>query len=161
MLASGFIRRHSKEFGGTKNNNIQIQMIQKNLCFFTFCYQIIQRQKERKLFFLNIMPFEQVRTGQECPLTLACNIPQVNKIIIKERLLIGNQKGVLGLFFFHFHNFSNKFSTFCSGSQHISQKRAHKRGNVGASFKPYGSSRSFLTQLFKKTEPGSVSNLRP
>lgn len=38
------------------------------------------------------MQFEQVGTGQECPLTPVWNIPQVNRIIIKESLLIGNQE---------------------------------------------------------------------
>lgn len=56
------------------------------------------------------MQFERVGTGQECPLTTVWNIPQVNKIIVKESLLIGNQKVVLGWLnhslFFGFHNFA-------------------------------------------------------
>lgn len=46
--------------------------------------------------FFKIMQFEQVGTRQECPLTPVWNIPQINRIIVKESLLIGNQKGVLG-----------------------------------------------------------------
>lgn len=53
------------------------------------------------------MQFEQVGTGQECPLTPVWNIPQVNRIIIKESLLIGNREVSLDAsisLFFRFHN---------------------------------------------------------
>lgn len=68
------------------------------------------------------MQFRRVGTGQECPLTPVWNIPQVNRIIVKESLLIGNQKGVLGqlnqaFFFFLVFMILHKFLAFCSESQ--------------------------------------------
>lgn len=117
-------------------------------------------------FFFNIMQFEQVGTGQECPLTPVWNIPQVNRIIIKESLLIGNREVSLDAsisLFFRFHNLAQIpslllwIAVLC-----IYHKRGLTKGKMlGQAPSPTGSSRSFLTQHLKKAEPGSVPNLRP
>lgn len=67
------------------------------LIYFLFPQFLITKKTAETVFFLDAH-CEQVGAGQECPLTPVGNIPQVNRIIGKESLLIGNQRGSIVLF---------------------------------------------------------------
>lgn len=115
---------------GKKNRK---ELKEKELCFI-FWYRNFKQYKE-STHFSNIYnaQFEQVGTWKECPLTPVWNIPQVNRIIGKESLVIGNQRGDLGrlnqsLFFVLI--ILHKFPTFCSELQlcaYITKEGLQKR----------------------------------
>lgn len=101
------------EFRGKKKWNPKTDDTEVVLLYFLLPKYI--KKRLTVVLFFNIMQFEQVGTGQECPLTSVWNIPQVNWIIIKKKPLIVNQEASLDgsiSRFFYFHYFAQILGLF-------------------------------------------------